>query len=98
MGTLAQLAPILGILAGCIVAKLTPYEFKQGKKYFRRLINALVVVIIGVAAWQYMHGHDIQLEVPIFLFFIPFGTLHHKRYLLLGSVAVIYAAIALLLF
>ena len=98
MGTLAQLAPILGILAGCIVAKLTPYEFKQGEKYFRRLMNALVIAIIGVAVWQYTHGHDIQLEVPIFLFFIPFGTLYNKRYLLLGSAAVVYAATALLLF
>ncbi len=98
MGTLAQVAPVLGILAGFIIAKLTPYEFKQGEKYFRRLMYALAIVIIGVAAWQYTHGHGMQLEVPIFLFFIPFGTLYHKRYLLLGSAAVIYAAIALLLF
>src|SRR5574341_954445 len=98
MGTLAQLVPILGILAGFIVARLTPYEFKQGEKYFKYLMYALLITVIGIAVWNYVKEQNIQLEVPIFLFFIPFGTLYHRRYLLMVGAAVIYAAIALLLF
>lgn len=98
MGTLAQIAPVLGLLAGYIVAKLTPYEFKQGEKYFKALSYALLAVTIGIAAWQNFNKQPIQLSVPIFLLFIPVGTLYHKRYFLLGSVAAVYAVITLLTF
>ena len=95
MGTLAHLVPILGILAGFIIAKLTPYEFKQGEKYFKALQYALVLAVAGTAVWQYVNKQSIQLAVPIFLLFIPVGTLYHKRYLLLSSAAAVYAAIVL---
>lgn len=92
MGTLAQLAPVLGILAGYIVAKLTPYEFKQGQKYFRFLMYALLAVVIGTAAWQHTSGKPIDIAVPFFLFFIPAGTIYHKNYKVLLSIAAVYAA------
>lgn len=90
MGTLAQLAPVLGLLAGCVVAKITLYEFKQGEKYFRFLMYALLAVVVGVAAWQRAHGQQLELAVPFFLLFIPVGTLYHKKYAVLLGVATVY--------
>lgn len=98
MGTLAQLAPVLGLLAGFIVTKMTPYEFKQGEKYFRLLMYALLAVAIGILVWQYTSNKPFDVAVPLFLFLIPVGTLYHKRHFLLGGIAIAYAAIALLLF
>jgi len=98
MGALAHLAPILGLLAGLIIAKLVQYELKQGEKYFRLLQHLLLVLVIGTAVWQYYGNQAINLDVPIFLFFIPVGTRYHKRYLFLGCIAIAYGIIALLLF
>jgi hypothetical protein len=98
MGTLANLAPIFGLLAGYIIAKLTPYEFKQGQKYFKMLMYALALAVIGSAVWQYAHKQSLDVAIPFFLFFIPFGTVYHKKYAFLIGAAVVYAAIALLLF
>src|SRR5574342_330604 len=92
MGTLAQLAPVLGLAAGCIVAKLTLYEFKQGEKYFRFLMYALLAVVVGVAVWQKTRGQQLELAVPFFLLFIPVGTLYHKKYVVLLGIAIVYAA------
>jgi len=97
MGTLAHLAPILGLLAGLIIAKLVPYELKQGERYFLLLQNALLVLVIGMAVWQYFNS-QLNLEVPLFLFFIPVGTRYHKRYLFLACIAIAYGITALLLF
>jgi hypothetical protein len=96
MGTLEHFAPVLGLLAGVIIAKLTPYEFKQGKKYFKILQYALLVAVIGTAAWQKINSQEINLHIPIFLFFIPVGTLHHKNYKIIAGIAAIYIIITLL--
>ncbi len=98
MGPLAALAPVLGLLAGVIVAKLVPYELKQGEKYFKMLQYALAIAIIGTAVWQRVNEQAINLEVPIFLFLIPVGTLYHKKYKLLAVIAAAYIIIALLIF
>ena len=92
MGTLVNLAPTLGLLAGYIVAKLTPYEFKQGQKYFKILMYALALVVIGSAVWQYAHGKTIDVAIPIFLFFISIGTLYSKKYAVLLGIAIVYIA------
>ena len=96
MGTLAQLAPVIGLLAGCIVAKLTLYEFKQGEKYFKFLMYALLAAVIGVAVWQRSQGLQLDLAVPFFLLFIAVGTLYHKKYAVLISVAIVYVASVLI--
>ncbi|MEM3153943.1 MAG: hypothetical protein QW165_00015 [Candidatus Woesearchaeota archaeon] len=98
MGTLESFVPILGIFAGCIIAKLTPYELKKGEKYLKLLMYLLLSNVIGIATWQYMHRVQVDVAIPFFLFFIPFGTLYHEKYNVLISVAAVYTAIALLLF
>ena len=98
MGTLAQIAPILGLLAGLIIAKLVPYELKQGKKYFRLLQHGLFIAIIATAIWQRVNKQTIDVNALIFLFFIPVGTLHHKKYLFLAGIAAAYIIISLLIF
>jgi hypothetical protein len=96
MGTLASLVPVLGLFSGALVAKLTLYEFKQGEKYFKLLMCALLAVVIGIAVWQYVHGSQIDVAVPFFLFFIPFGTVYHKKYAILISTAAVYIAAVLI--
>jgi hypothetical protein len=96
MGTLAHLAPVLGLVAGLIITKLTPYEFKQGKKYFKMLMYALAAVIIGTAVWQYAREQIIDVSILFFLFFISIGTLFHKKYAILIGVAAIYIAVVLI--
>lgn len=90
MGTLAHLAPVIGLLAGFIIAKLTPYEFKQGQKYFKILMYALALVVIGTAVWQYAHKQPLDVTISLFLFFIPFGTVYHKKYSFLIGAAAVY--------
>ncbi len=97
MGTLEHFLPVLGLLAGLIIAKLTPEELKQGDKYFRFLQYALLIVIIGTAVWQKVNSQTINLHIPIFLFFIPVGTLYHQKYKLLAGIAAAYIIISLLL-
>ena len=98
MGTLTHIAPVLGLLAGIIIAKLVPYELKQGEKYFRALQYALVTTIIGMAVWQRVNNQAINLDIPAFLLLIPVGTLHHKKHLLLTGIAAVYIIIASLVF
>ena len=98
MGTLAHLAPVLGLLAGLIVAKLAKSELKQGEKYFQFMQHILFVAIIGIAVWQRLKEQPINLDVPLFLFFIPVGTRYHKKYLLLAGIAIAYSIIALSIF
>lgn len=92
MGTLAQLAPVIGLLMGCIVAKFTLYEFKQGEKYFKLLMYALAAVVIGTAVGQYTRGQTFDLAILFFLLFISVGTLYHKKYAVLISAAIVYVA------
>ena|SRR3990172_7401426 len=98
MGTLAHITPVLGLLAGIIIAKLVPYELKQGEKYFRILQYALATVVIGTAIWQRVNDQPTNIDVPIFLFLIPVGTLYHKKYLLLAGIAAAYIVISLMFF
>ncbi len=98
MGTLAHITPVLGLLAGIIIAKLVPYELKQGEKYFRILQYALATVVIGTAIWQRVNNQTTNIDVPIFLFLIPVGTLNHKKYLLLTGIAAAYIIIASTIF
>lgn len=48
MGTLAALAPILGLFAGTITARLAKSEARQGQKYFILLQNTIFSVIIAI--------------------------------------------------
>ncbi len=48
MGTLAAIAPIIGLFAGMITARLAKSELKQGKKYFILLQNILLATIIAI--------------------------------------------------
>ena len=98
MGALAHLAPVLGILGGLIAAKLAPTELKQGKKYFKILQYLLFIAIITTAFWQRINKQAINVDAITFLFFIPIGTLYHKKYLLLTGIAILYIIIALLIF
>ncbi len=94
MGTLAALVPVLGLLAGVIVAKLVPYELKQGEKYFKLLQHTLLIFVIGTIVWQRMNAQPLNIGVPVFLFFIPVGTRYHKNYVLLSGIAAAYIIIA----
>ncbi len=98
MGTLAHITPVLGLLAGIIIAKLVPYELKQGEKYFRTLQYALAAAVIGTAVWQRVNNQTTNIDVPIFLFLIPVGTLYHKKYPLLAVIAAAYIITASLIF
>jgi len=97
MGTLAALAPVLGLLAGIIIAKLTTYELKQGQKYFKLLQYALLLAVVSTAVWQHVNGQPINVSTLIFLIFIPVGTLHHKKYWLLTGIAAAYILITAIL-
>lgn len=92
MGALAQALAVLGLLAGLIIAKLAKPELKQGEKYFKFLHYALLITIIAVAVWQQVHGLKLNLDVLIFLYFIPLGTLLHNKYKTLIGIAVLYLA------
>ena len=128
MGTLASLAPILGFLAGTIIARLTKSELEPGKKYFVLLQHALIAVIAGVLSWQSpisalviglllfavlwktQFPHSLELTpllavpavlsqnaiIPIFLYFIPTGTLHYKEYRKMILVSIVYALIVII--
>jgi hypothetical protein len=96
MGTLASLVPVLGLFSGALVAKLTLYEFKQGEKYFKFLMYAMLAVVIGAAVWQRARGPRIELAVPFFLLFIPVGTLYHNKYAVLIGTAASYIIGALI--
>ncbi len=80
MGTLAHLAPILGLLAGVIIAKLVPYELKQGEKYFKILQYVLGIAVIGIAVWQKIKMQTINVDIPLFLFLIVVGTRYHHSF------------------
>jgi len=124
MGTLAALSPLLGLLAGVIVARLAKYELKQGKPYFILLQHALLAGIAGALLWQFRTAaiviavglflilwkkkftHPLELtpclavpamivQVPIFLYLIPTGTLHWKETKNLVAVALVYAVIGI---
>lgn len=53
MGTLAQAAAVLGLLAGYIIAKLAKEEVKPGIKYFKILQHAILAAILGAIVWNY---------------------------------------------
>ncbi|HLF54264.1 MAG TPA: hypothetical protein VI612_00905 [Candidatus Nanoarchaeia archaeon] len=53
MGTLAQAAAVLGLLAGYIIARLAKEEVKPGTKYFKILQHAILAAILGVIVWNY---------------------------------------------
>lgn len=90
MGTLAHATAVLGLLAGVIVAKLAKPELKQGQKYFTFLHHFLLTALIAVGVWQKVHGLKLNLDVLIFLYFIPLGTLLHNKYKILIGIAVLY--------
>jgi hypothetical protein len=98
MGTLANVAPVLGLLAGIMIAKLVPYELKQGEKYFRLLQYLLLAAVIATAIWQRVSRQPIDVSALIFLFFIPVGTLYHKNYKIIAGVATVYIITVLLIF
>ncbi len=98
MGTLAHIAPVLGLLAGIITARLAKSELKQGEKYFKILQYALGIAVIGTVVWQHINEQTINLDVPIFLFFIPVGTRYHKKHSLLAGIAAVYIIISLMIF
>ena len=98
MGALEHFVPVLGLFAGLVVAKLAPSELKQGQKYFKILQYALAIVVVVTAIWQKANAQQINLHIPIFLFFIPVGTIYHNKYKLLALIAAAYVIITLLLF
>ncbi len=128
MGTLATLAPLLGLFAGAIIARLTKSELALGKKYFVLLQHTLIAVLIGVLLWQSpiyavaigilvfatllktKFEHPLELtpllavpallvnvtHIPIFLYFIPTGTLHWKETKKLILIALVYTALVVI--
>ena len=128
MGTLAALDPLLGLLAGALVARLAKNELKQGKYYFILLQHALLASIAGVLLWQSKiaalaiglllfiifwktkFANPLELtpllavpaalaqstHSPIFLYFIPTGTLHWKETAKLTGIALVYAVIVVI--
>ncbi len=127
MGALAAAFPVIGIIAGIIIAKLTPYEQKQGKKHFillQHLTLACIISIIllrfgnivgiisGIAAFLILWKTDfphftwmtpilaipsalvINTQIPIFLYFIPTGTMSRNiKKTLLAAVAYVIIAV-----
>lgn len=53
MGTLSSLVPLLGILIGAILPKLTLSEIKKGKPYFLILLHVMFGIIAGTVAATY---------------------------------------------
>jgi len=127
MGTLEALTPLLGLLAGIIVAALAPSELKDGKPYFILLQHLTLASILVALLWEapvfaFLAGaalfftlwkkhfpHPLTLMpalaapaamnstalIPLFLYFIPTGTLHKTKELILLTGT--YAALAILL-
>ena len=50
---LSTIAPILGLLAGVIIAHFTKEELKQGEKYFRLFQHVLFSAIFVILFWQF---------------------------------------------
>jgi hypothetical protein len=109
MGAIANITPILGLLAGNIVAWLARSELKDGKKYFIFLQHILISTIPVVLLWDNWTGflagaitflilwkikftHPLEITpllavfpalnqntiIPLFLYFIPTGTMNWK--------------------
>lgn len=53
MGTLTALVPLLGILIGAILPKLTPSEITKGKPYFQTLIHFTFSIMVAIIAATY---------------------------------------------
>jgi len=123
METISTLLPILGILAGMLIAYLTKEELKPGKKYFILLQHLLLAIIIaalfpiryaipiaiGLFLLQYLikYKHPIitmpllaiiatKTPIPIFLYFIPTGTLNYKEHKKILIVSVFYILLAII--
>ncbi len=67
MGALAAAAPILGLLAGAVIARMASYELTNGRKYFVMLQNALFAVIIASLLWKY-RAEAIIISTLLFLY------------------------------
>jgi len=53
MGTLSSLVPLIGILIGAILPRLTPNEITKGKPYFQTLIHFIFSIIVAIIAATY---------------------------------------------
>lgn len=78
MGTLAAIAPILGLFAGIITAKLAKSELQQGKKYFILLQNILLAVIIAIMTLNFGKTWAVLSAVATFIILWKFS---HQLYL-----------------
>lgn len=70
MGTLTALLPIIGLISGKILAKLTPSELKQGKKYFQLAQHFLLAVTTAVL----FGNHIYSLIIGAFVFTVLWKT------------------------
>jgi len=66
MGPLEEIIPILGVLAGLIVAFLAKSEMKPGQKYFQISQHVLLGVIVGALAWNFGYSTAIAAGVLVF--------------------------------
>ena len=124
MGTLAALAPLLGLLCGIILARIAKSELKEGHRYFILSQHVLLAGILTAVLWYYAplpaigvgallwlvlwkteFSHPLQLmpllfapavvqPVPVFLYFIPTGTLLRKQNL--WPYVIMYAVLAII--
>ncbi len=53
MGTLSALVPLLGIIIGAILPKLTPSEITKGKPHFQTLIHFIFSIMVAIIAATY---------------------------------------------
>ncbi len=53
MGALASLLPVLGLVAGLIIARFTKSEIKTGRKHLELLQKALLATIAGTMLWNF---------------------------------------------
>ncbi len=78
MGTLAQTAAVLGLLAGYIIARLAKEEVKPGTKYFKILQHAILASILGVIVWNYNQTAAIIAGLILFSILWKFSWKHQQ--------------------
>jgi len=72
METINAILPILGLLAGTIIAYLTKEELKSGYKYFVLLQHLLLAITIAMIAQKIIYAIPIAIGLFLIQYFIKY--------------------------
>jgi len=73
MGTLAALAPILGLVSGHFIARLTPDEWRAGQSYFLLAQHALLALVVSMLGPTLLWQASLAALLLGFFFYLSFA-------------------------